>query len=117
MTDAGGQVAVNHAPIDGNRMIGSLTDDEWGKICDWEADRLGGYGHRPDCDSNFMVMAPADQATCVSAVRITFPCNLIVSDFEACIEERVESPCSLFFPACEPIGICHDPPDARGDGR
>jgi hypothetical protein len=64
-----------------------------------------------------MVMAPADQATCVSAIRITFPCKLIVSDFEACIEQRVERPCSLFFPACEPIGICHDPPDARSDAR
>ena len=114
--DAGIEAASNHAPIDPNRMIGALTDDEWVQICDWEAARLGGYGHRPGCESNFTVMAPPDQATCVAAVKITFPCRLIVSDFEACIDERVEDPCALRFPACDPIGICHDPPDARPEG-
>ncbi len=114
--DAASKADVNHAPIDANKMIGALTDDEWGKLCDWEAYRLGGYGSRPDCDSNFAPMAPADQATCVGIVRITFECHLIVSDFEACIDERVENPCALTFPACEPIGKCHDPPDARPDG-
>jgi hypothetical protein len=113
VADAGTDAGVTHAPIDPNRMIGALTDDEWAKMCDWEAERLGGYGHGPDCDANFTVMAPRDQTTCVAAVRITFPCDLIVSDFEACIDERVEYPCALSFPACEPIGACHDAPDAR----
>jgi hypothetical protein len=113
VVDGARDAGVNHAPIDANRMIGTLTDDEWAKICDWEADRLGGYGHRPDCESNFAPMAPVDQPTCVSIVRIIFPCDLIVSDFEACIDERVDDPCALNFPACDPIGVCHDPPDAR----
>jgi hypothetical protein len=112
----GSEAGVSHAPIDANKMIAALTDDEWAKICDWEADRLGGYGHNADCEANFVPMVPPDQATCVTAIHITFPCDLIVSDFEACIDERVEDPCALNFPACTPIGICHDPPDARGDG-
>jgi hypothetical protein len=97
-------------------MLASLTDEEWGKICDWEAERLGGYGHSTTCQGNIAPMAPPDQATCVGVVRITFPCDLVVSDFERCIDERVADPCALSFPSCEPIGICHDPPDARPDG-
>jgi hypothetical protein len=105
----------SHAPVDSTKKLDSLTDDEWGKICDWEAERLGGYGHQPTCEGNFAPMAPPDQATCVGLVHIKYPCDLTVSDFEHCIDERADAPCALSFPSCEPIGICHDPPDARPD--
>jgi hypothetical protein len=114
--DAGSEEAALHAPIDSTRMLASLTDDEWGTLCDWEADRQGGYNHRPGCDSNAMPAVAKDRGTCVAAVRITFPCNLIVSDFERCIDEHVDDPCALNFPVCDPILDCHDPPDARRDG-
>jgi hypothetical protein len=105
----------SHAPVDSTKKLDSLSDDEWAKICDWEAERMGGYGHTVMCEGNFTPMAPTDQATCVRIVRIKYPCDLLVSDFERCIDERVDDPCALVYPTCESIGICHDPPDARPD--
>ena len=113
--EGGSETIGSHAPIDSTRLLGTLTDREWGQICDWEADRLGGYGHPASCEANFTPMAPPDQARCVSAVRITEPCDLTVASFERCIDQRVANPCAFTFRACDPITVCHDPPDARRD--
>ncbi len=48
--------------------------------------------------------------------RAAFVAGADQRDFVGDIDERVENPCALTFPACEPICKCHDPPDARPDG-
>jgi hypothetical protein len=78
--------------VDGTILVSALTSAEKGKICDWFASLVGGYGMSNTCGMGSFV-PPDTQANCINQFSI---CDAKVSDYEACSksEEEAEKVCS-----------------------
>ena len=73
------------------KAIGTLTDAEKKRFCDWTAGLYGGYGQVRSCDpatsgTTATITAPASQAECLAMNTIIKPtCAATVAEAEGCI--------------------------------
>ena len=85
--------------VTGSKRIDSLTDAEKVSICDWTANKLGGYGHVTDCGNGLTLDAPTSQADCTSTAPTN--CAATVSQYEACLNAQT---CANPLPSqCAPL--------------
>jgi hypothetical protein len=99
----GGTGGIPEFPsVDPETNLREVTDDEKAELCDWDAEALGGYGHRTTCSDGSTVQNYSDQAQCI-AFGFTFSClTVTVGDVERCTMARI------------PSGGCDSPPEACG---
>jgi hypothetical protein len=71
---------TNGSGVDGTKSLSTLTMDEKGKLCDWLAGLVGGYGKADACGMG-KYTPPMSQADCASNLPI---CDVTVANFEAC---------------------------------
>lgn len=73
--------------VNGAKQISAVTEAEKASLCDWFAEKLGGYGAPSTCAEGF-VEAPPTKAECTS----DFPsCAVTVSQFQDCMDLIVAS--------------------------
>ena len=77
---AGSGGTTNGSGVDGTKSVSALTMDEKGKLCDWLASLVGGYGKQDACGMG-QYTPPMNQAACASNLPT---CNVTVANFEAC---------------------------------
>jgi hypothetical protein len=105
------------------RTLADLTAVERKKLCDWTANRGGGYGKAQVCDGGLVVRSVSDQNTCIS--QYLGACSTVtVTEWEKCRNVEVASPCTLPLytaPECLNVRRCigltdGGPPPEPGDG-
>ncbi len=105
------------------RTLADLTAAERKKLCDWTANRGGGYGKSQVCDGGLVVRTVADQTTCIN--QYLGACTTVsVTEWEACRNAEVANPCALPLysaPECLVVRRCigltdGGPPPEPGDG-
>jgi hypothetical protein len=89
--------------------IASLTADQAGTLCDWQAAKTGGYGHTQSCPDGGTQSTDANRATCVE--DLPYPgaaCpTLTVGDVEDCANAIGPNICNLSTaPACSKFATC-----------
>jgi hypothetical protein len=78
---SGGSAGTNNGSgVDGTKSLSALTMDEKGKLCDWLARLVGGYGKQDACGMG-KYKPPMSQADCASNLPM---CDATVANFEAC---------------------------------
>src|SRR5262245_54960750 len=79
------------------RAVLELTSQELGRLCDWSADKLGGYGNKVQCTDAVSFGPYDDQATCVGSVDSFSPScpELTVGDYEDCMNALEPDPCAF----------------------
>jgi hypothetical protein len=98
------------APYDAKRLP-ELTDAEKEQLCDWEAEKDGGYGKMMECSQGYTVKTSVDRAACLKAGnKEIFHCDFPVSQYKACIVAFAEDRCNLQILGsdknCAPIFQC-----------
>lgn len=105
------------------RTLADLTAAERKTLCDWTANRGGGYGKTTVCDGGLVVKNVANQSTCID--QYLGACNTVsVTEWEACRNAEVANPCALPLftaPECLKVRRCigltdGGPPPEPGDG-
>jgi hypothetical protein len=101
--EAGGGDATLPA-FDPSTPIGNLTQEQKGRLCDWEMNELGGYGFTMDCGNSISVANPMTQAECIST-RLNFSCTVTVGQLETCTLAMAPSHGCIYPNAeCRPLG-------------
>lgn len=91
-----------------DKRLDATTAEERARLCDWLAEKFGGYGRTIRCpDGSVSMSAPANRAECVG----TFPsgCPATVSQFEACVIaiSRMDFCSAVAMPKeCDPLRAC-----------
>ena len=99
---SGGTNGSTTSGVQGSKRLDALTTDEKKKLCDFQAQRFGGYGSSIACGSDLTLEADASQAECVSNWPTN--CAMTVSQAEACARD---AKCSDPLPAsCAPLLAC-----------
>ena len=99
---SGGTTGSTTSGVQGSKRLDALTADEKKKLCDFQAQRFGGYGKSIDCGGGNTLDADASQTECVSQWPTN--CAMTVSQAEACSRD---STCDDPIPAsCAPIFQC-----------
>jgi hypothetical protein len=88
--------------VDSSKALTSLSASDQGRLCDWEAQQYGGYGKVMSCGGLVAGQrAPADQASCVSALppsSASMYCPVTVGQFENCVHWKVQNGCGTADP-------------------
>ena len=83
--------------LDSNMQLTALSAGDQGKLCDWEAQKYGGYGKTVMCGGLVAEQrGPTDQASCVSDLppaSTAMYCTVTVGQFENCVSWRVQNGC------------------------
>jgi hypothetical protein len=89
---AGTSGAMSGSGVDGTKLVSALTMDERGKICDYFASLVGGYGKSNDCGQGSF-WPPMSQSDCIQQFSI---CDAKESDYEACSKanQQAEKTCT-----------------------
>jgi hypothetical protein len=73
--------------VSGSAEIASLPDADVGKLCDWYAGLVGGYGQKACSSGSYAETTTGSQADCVSISRQNnAACTATVSQWEACAQ-------------------------------
>lgn len=105
------------------RTLADLTAKERQTLCDWTANRGGGYGKTLVCDGGLVVKTVSDATTCIN--KYLGACSTVtVTEWEACRNAEVANPCALPLytaPECLDVRRCigmtdGGPPPEPGDG-
>jgi len=84
---AGSGGTVSDSGVDGTKVVSALTMDEKGKICDWFASLVGGYGMTNTCGMGSFY-PPDTKDNCVSQFA---SCAATVSDLEGCTKAQADA--------------------------
>jgi hypothetical protein len=84
-TGSGGTTGATTSGVQGSKRLDALTADEKKKLCDFQAQKFGGYGHSVDCGGGNSLDADASQADCVSQWPTN--CAMTVSQAETCTKD------------------------------
>jgi hypothetical protein len=84
---AGSAGTASGSGVDGTKLVSALTSAEKGKICDWFAGLVGGYGMSNTCGMGSFY-PPDTQTNCVQQFST---CDAKVSDLEACTKSEADS--------------------------
>ena len=91
------------------RPVDQLTSAERERLCDWMAERAGGYGYKADCGGGVFTYNFVDRADCLT--DLAAPCT--VRDYETCAEGFASADwCSAeihSLPACRTAWACRRP--------
>jgi len=89
--------------VEGSKQVSTLTSAELGKICDYAASKLGGYGNTIECGGGQSLRSPyADQAECIADSPSN--CSVTVAQYERCINDQS---CMAIIPeSCAPLFSC-----------
>ena len=88
--------------LPGTKRLDALSTDEKKQLCDYEAQRLGGYGQVVDCGGGLTLVADDSQASCLQQFPLV--CAATVSQAEACADQ---SSCSdPVADVCMPLLNC-----------
>jgi len=99
---SGGTSGSSTSGVQGSKRLDALTTDEKKKLCDFQAQHFGGYGHSIDCSDGTSLSADDSQADCVSQWPTT--CSMTVTQAEACTKD---STCADPIPdSCAPLFQC-----------
>jgi hypothetical protein len=82
--------------IDGDRTLGSLTNAERGKMCDFTACGWGGYGATKKCPDGFSMSAPDSKAECTAESTWSKCSTVTVGEYEACEKKMRVDQCKAF---------------------
>ena len=104
------------------RTLADLTAAERDKLCDWTANRGGGYGKTQVCDGGLVVRSMPSRTTCI-ADYLGACSTATVKEWEACRNAEVANPCALPLytaPECLKVRRCigltdGGPPPEPGD--
>jgi hypothetical protein len=77
---AGSSGASTGSGVTGTKLVSALTADDKGKICDWLASLVGGYGKADACGMG-RFHPPVSKDDCTTNFAT---CDATVSDFEGC---------------------------------
>lgn len=67
--------------VDSTKQISAVTDAEKSSLCDWFADKTGGYGAASSCEQAVLT-APPNKDACMT----DFPtCSVMIGTFETCV--------------------------------
>lgn len=77
----GGGGAGGPANVDTSQQISAVSESDKSDLCDWFADKMGGYGTEPSCGQAFL-SAPPDHASCMTDFPV---CAVTVGQFESCV--------------------------------
>jgi hypothetical protein len=94
-------------PVASDRPIMTLTTAELGQLCDWTADRFGGYGKEIKC-SDGTRSARESQAECLGDLNAA-TCKATAGDVEACTNLTLTcaSLATIFSnPSCQHLFEC-----------
>jgi hypothetical protein len=97
------------AEIIPTRTLNELNDIEKGKLCDWQASQIGGYGASPTCTDGPAVTVSGSQSACIRAIPSTASCDATVQDLIDCTYRLATEPCQtvLFTSAeCDSLVSC-----------
>jgi hypothetical protein len=84
-TGSGGSSGPTSSGVQGSKRLDALTTDEKKKLCDFEAQRFGGYGQSIDCGGGNSLDADPSQQDCISNWPTT--CAATVNQAEACSKD------------------------------
>jgi hypothetical protein len=91
--------------VDGSAAIADLTNDDQGKLCDWIAGTLGGYGASYTCDGSDVSITKNDRSECVAAIPTS--CSATVAQVENCVNAVKDDPCQVLArPECAAVRHC-----------
>ena len=106
--DAGPTSGVDAGDEGNPRFLVDLSTQEQQQLCDWTADRQGGYDASLVCDSGLVVSTFVDQQQCLGAFLGS--CSTVsVSDWEQCVDAVAGAPCDQLLytsPACANVARC-----------
>jgi hypothetical protein len=106
----GGKSGPGTSGVEKSKSLSSLSADEKGKLCDWNAMLNGGYGKTMTCSDGTDTSNDEDRATCVSSIPPD--CAATVGQFEVCSTVVVTVPLcdqitKLFASTqCQPLIAC-----------
>lgn len=101
-TGSGGSSGATSSGVQGSKRLDALTTDEKKKLCDFQAQHFGGYGHSIDCGGGNSLDADPSQQDCISNWPTT--CAATVNQAEACSKDAT---CADPIPqSCAPIFQC-----------
>jgi len=90
--------------------LAETTPAQQAALCDWVAERQGGYGFTKQCDDGSTASAPADRAECLADNQGLADCPVTVGQFEACARELSRDMCASLAaaqrPVCRPVLPC-----------
>lgn len=101
-SSSGGGGGNGASGVASGKRLDALTDAEKAMLCDWQANKLGGYGMSVDCGGGLTIDAEPSQAECVSSAPTS--CAATVGQAEACSNAMS---CSNLIPnECAPLFQC-----------
>src|SRR5689334_2982880 len=82
--------------LDRSAVVGDLTAPQRDSLCDWTAERQGGYGRAVDCPGGSTETTDDDRADCLEGVTvIEEECPTItVADIEDCTNANHDDICT-----------------------
>jgi hypothetical protein len=104
--DSGG---IGASGLDKGKKLTELTDDERKQLCDWKAQKYGGYGQNMTCKypegEELVIYGEREQLTCVTMLPFEGQdCTATVGDVEACTNAIT---CNNRVPSqCKPVLAC-----------
>jgi hypothetical protein len=88
--------------LDPSRTLVALSDTERGMLCDWYAQRVGGYSHTILCEATGTPLEIDDRATCIrdyDLQAMQHPgCPTTVGTYQSCVEFFLANWCSTTPP-------------------
>jgi hypothetical protein len=106
--------------IDASARLVDLSMTEQATLCDWIAQRVGGYGRAFHCVQVDVSPTAPNQAACISQLAaFTAPdCATTVAQFTTCTNAEV-SQCdlaTLTSPSCSAVSTCYGMAGGEGSG-
>jgi hypothetical protein len=75
-------------PFEPGRQVNTLSQPEVATLCDWVADKFGGYGKTIHCSDSSTRSSRESQADCVDSLAGA-SCQATVGDVEVCTNESL----------------------------
>jgi len=108
--------STNDGSLDDSQKLSTLTDAQFGALCDWSNAKQGGYGSTTKCSDGTTVSAQKDQAACKAEDGPTITnCDQTVATYKACTLKMAEHKCdsditaALLSQECKPLLPCLTP--------
>lgn len=79
----GGGSSSGPAGVPRDTLVGSLTMQQLGALCDWANASIGGYGSIENCDGGGSAHAVSDQQSCIGKLCFTLPAGAFEDCFNA----------------------------------
>ncbi len=118
------------ATLDSSQRLVTLSDTQRGALCDWYAQRAGGYGRTIPCEASGIPMVIDARASCILDYELQAAqhpnCPTTVGQYESCAEfflanwcasspPTLPADCATFQTQCFPISSSGGPQDGGAE--